>query len=153
VDFDARQAALAALETPDWSALVKSWPDGRLKLAWTRHLLRLRSELDGVFTDGDYQPLEVRGARADHIVAFVRRRGRSAAIVAVARQFAPFTKAGREWPTFDDFEATIDLTGYSVPGLAGNELPLARAFRDGPAAVIAARTTTAAKAARQRLRA
>jgi (1->4)-alpha-D-glucan 1-alpha-D-glucosylmutase len=153
VDFRARCAALAALQTPDWSALVKTWPDGRLKLAWTRHLLRLRDELDGVFTDGDYQPLEVRGADADHVVAFVRRRRRTAAIVAVARQLAPFTKAGREWPTFEAFDATVDLAGYAVPELAGNELPLAQAFRDVPAAVIAARAATAARAARLRLRA
>ena len=28
-----------------------------MKLAWTRHLLKLRTEMADVFTHGDYQPL------------------------------------------------------------------------------------------------
>ena len=65
VDFAARQAALASLEAPDWHGLIKTWPNGQLKLAWTRHLLKLRNELADVFAHGDYQPLEVSGrARA-----------------------------------------------------------------------------------------
>ena len=64
VDFAARHAALNALENPDWRGLSRSWPDGQLKLAWTRHLLKLRNGLADVFAQGDYQPLEVRGAHA-----------------------------------------------------------------------------------------
>src|SRR6202008_753974 len=45
VDFAARASALAARETPDWPRLLQQWPDGRLKLAWTRQLLKLRTEL------------------------------------------------------------------------------------------------------------
>ncbi|WP_035672293.1 malto-oligosyltrehalose synthase, partial [Bradyrhizobium liaoningense] len=130
VDFAARHAALSSLEAPDWSSLIKSWPDGRLKLAWTRHLLKLRNGLADVFAQGDYQPLEVRGAHADHVIAFARRHGRAAAIVVVGRHFAPFTQGGREWPGMESLDATIDITGYTVPGLAGNDLPLAQAFRD-----------------------
>ena len=55
VDFAARAKALASLEAPDWDHLVQNWSDGHLKLAWTRHLLKLRSELADVFTDGDYR--------------------------------------------------------------------------------------------------
>ncbi len=73
VDFAARHAALASPEAPDWRGPIKTWPDGRLKLAWTRHLLKLRHELADVFTHGDYQPLGVSGAHADHVVAFARR--------------------------------------------------------------------------------
>ena len=62
VDFAARAAALASLEKPDWDDLAQNWPDGHLKLAWTRHLLKLRTELADVFAHGDYQPL--RGERA-----------------------------------------------------------------------------------------
>ena len=39
VDFAARAAALPALENPDWAGLAQHWPDGHIKLAWTRHLL------------------------------------------------------------------------------------------------------------------
>ncbi|OAF13401.1 malto-oligosyltrehalose synthase [Bradyrhizobium centrolobii] len=153
VDFAGRHAALASLETSDWSHLIKTWPDGQLKFAWTRHLLRLRNQLADVFTRGDYQPLEVRGTHADHVIAFARRHGRAAAIMVVGRLFAPFTQAGREWPALENIDATVDMTGYTAPRLAGNELPLAQAFRDFPAAVIEARATTVAKPVRKRLRA
>jgi (1->4)-alpha-D-glucan 1-alpha-D-glucosylmutase len=153
VDFSARHAALAMLDNPDRNHLIKSWPDGQLKLAWTRHLLKLRNELPDVFARGDYQPLQVRGAHADHVVAFARRHGRAAAIVVVGRQFAPFTQAGREWPMLDGFDATIDVTGYHVPGLAGNDLLLAQALGNFPASVISARAAGAARPMRPRARA
>lgn len=152
VDFAARHAALNSLDNPDWTDLIKRWPDGQLKLAWTRRLLKLRGELGDVFAQGDYQPLAVRGAHADHVVAFARRYGRAAAIVVVGRQFVPFTQAGREWPTLDGFDATIDIAGYNVPGQANNDLPVAQSLRDLPATVIAARTAGAAKPARPRVR-
>ena len=81
VDFAERARALAALETPDWDRLAQDWPNGHLKLAWTRHLLKLRTELSDVFANGDYQPLEVSGPHRDHVIAFARRHGRDAAIV------------------------------------------------------------------------
>jgi (1->4)-alpha-D-glucan 1-alpha-D-glucosylmutase len=153
VDFAARQAALRSLEAPDWGGLIKTWPDAQLKLAWTRHLLRLRNDLADVFAQGEYQPLEVRGAHADHVIAFARRHGRATAIVVVGRQLAPFTQAGREWPTLEGFDATVDISGYTAPSLAGNELPLAQAFRDFPAAVIEARAASVIRHARKPARA
>ena len=50
VDFAARAACWPTLETPDWDSLAQNWPDGHIKLAWTRHLLKLRTELADVFT-------------------------------------------------------------------------------------------------------
>jgi (1->4)-alpha-D-glucan 1-alpha-D-glucosylmutase len=150
VDFAARHASLGLLDDPDWRSLITNWPDGRLKLAWTRHLLKLRSALSDVFTRGDYQPLDVRGAHADHVVAFARRHGHGAAIVVVGRQFVPFTQAGREWPAPEGFDATVDITGYTAAGLVGNELPLAQAFRDFPAFVIEARVASPIMPARQK---
>ena len=64
---------------------MREWPSGHLKLAWTRQLLKLRTELADVFTDGDYAPLEVTGQHRNHFIAFARRRGREAAIVVVPR--------------------------------------------------------------------
>ncbi len=153
VDFGARHAALNALDEPDWNALMARWPDGLIKLAWTRRLLKLRNALADVFTQGDYQPLAVQGTHADHVVAFARRHGRSAAIVVVGRHFAPLTQAGRDWPAPESFDATIDLTGYTAPGLAGGKLPLAQAFRDFPAFVVEARTASAVRPTRPRGRA
>jgi (1->4)-alpha-D-glucan 1-alpha-D-glucosylmutase len=152
VDFAARQTALTSLDAPDWRGLIKTWPNGQLKLAWTRHLLKLRNELADVFAQGEYQPLQVQGAHAHHVIAFVRRHGRTAAIVVVGRQFAPFTQEGRQWPAFEGVDATIDITGYTGPGFSGNQLPLAQAFRDIPAAVIEARAASSARPRQQRAR-
>src|ERR1700761_3338065 len=112
VDFDARSAVLAQVETADWDGLVQHWADGHLKLAWTRHLLKLRHELAEVFTDGDYQPIEVSGADDDHIVAFARRHGRDAAIVAVTKSLAPLSESGRGWPPPEAFKGALELKGY-----------------------------------------
>jgi len=65
VDFAARAAALGEVAAdPDWNALTAAWPDGRIKLALTRELLALRNAHPALFTDGTYQPIEVRAATA-----------------------------------------------------------------------------------------
>ena len=107
VDFAERAAVLASMETPDWESLAPNWPNGHLKLAWTRHLLKLRTELADVFAHGDYQPLQVSGPHRDHVIAFARRRGRDAAIVAVAKSFAPLSQGGRAWPRAEAFEGAL----------------------------------------------
>ena len=139
VDFAARASALAALETPDWKSLAQNWTDGRIKLAWTRHLLKLRAELADVFSHGDYQPLEVIGPHRDHVIAFARRHGGDAVIVAVAKSLAPLTQGGRVWPDAEAYDGAIVTRGYSLEGISGNELPLADAFRYLPAAVLKAK--------------
>ena len=153
VDFAARSAALDSLRTPDWARLTQDWTGGHIKLAWTAQLLKLRNELAGVFTYGDYQPLEVTGPHRDHVVAFARRRGNDAAIVAVARHFAPFTEAGRVWPRGESFEGTLNLSGYSVESFetAPAALPLSSLFRDLPAAALKAKLMAAEKPARKRV--
>jgi (1->4)-alpha-D-glucan 1-alpha-D-glucosylmutase len=153
VDFAARADALVALHTPDWEQLARSWPDGRLKLAWTAHLLKMRTELAEVFADGDHQPLEVSGPHRDHIVAFARRRGKNAAIVVAARWFAPFTQAGRIWPKADAFDATINVQGFTVEGDAdaGTEIRAASLFSYLPVAVLKAKALAAARSARKQV--
>ena len=155
VDFAERAAALAALASPDWQGLAHDWPDGHLKLAWTRHLLKLRTELADVFAHGDYQPLEVSGPHRDHVIAFARRRGRDAAITVVAKCFAPFTEGGRTWPRAEAFDATLDARGYSVQGFAeadASKLRLSDLFRHLPAAVLKAKWVGAARPVRKRAR-
>jgi (1->4)-alpha-D-glucan 1-alpha-D-glucosylmutase len=152
VDFAARVDALAALHTPDWDKLAQTWSDGRLKLAWTAHLLKIRNELAEVFADGDYQPLEVNGPHRDHIVAFARRRGRNAAIVVAARWFAPSTQGGRNWPKADAFDASIDVQGFAIEGDAdsGAALRASSLFQPLPVAVLRANVVSAARPARKK---
>jgi len=154
VDFAGRSLALSNLQAPGWQSLARDWPDGRLKLAWTAHLLRLRAELADVFTYGDYQPLDVSGPHRDHVVAFARRRGKDAAVVAVARLFAPFSQGGRVWPSADSFDATITLGDLSIDGLddARSELHLSELFQHLPVAVLPARLQMTTPA-RKRIRA
>jgi (1->4)-alpha-D-glucan 1-alpha-D-glucosylmutase len=152
VDFARRASVLATVEAPDWERLVQNWPDGHLKLAWTRHLLKLRNELADVFTHGDYQPLEVNGAHRDHVIAFARRHGHAAAITVVAKTLAPLSQAGRIWPRADDFEGTLNLAGFSVQGCAA-EVPLSALFRHLPATVLKAKVEAPVKPKRMRLRA
>jgi (1->4)-alpha-D-glucan 1-alpha-D-glucosylmutase len=104
------------MEEPDWERLVREWPTGHLKLAWTRQLLKLRAELPEVFTDGDYAPMEVTGQHRDHFIAFARRHGRDAAIVVIPRWFAAFTDQGRNWPVSQMYDSALNVGGYAVEG-------------------------------------
>ena len=156
VDFKVRASVLASMDTPDWENLVQNWSNGHLKLAWSKHLLRLRTGLAEIFAHGDYQPLEISGPHRDHVIAFARRRGRDAVITAVAKSFAAFSQVGRNWPRAEAFDAALDVSGYSVEGFAeadATELRLSELFRHLPAAVLKARFVGALKPARKRVRA
>ena len=155
VDFAERERVLASLEKLDWKRLVQDWPSGHLKLAWTRHLLKLRTELADVFASGDYEPLEASGPHRDHIIAFARRSGREAAIVVVAKSLAPFSEGGRIWPRPESFDGALRVSGYSVEGFAdadASQLRLFQLFRHFPAAVLRARFVGTIKPARKRKR-
>ncbi|MBV9558867.1 MAG: malto-oligosyltrehalose synthase [Bradyrhizobium sp.] len=151
IDFDARANMLEALKAPDWQALVQDWRSGRLKLAWTAHLLKLRHELAEVFTFGDYHPLEVSGTHRSHVIAFARRRGRDAAIVVAGRTFAPLSQGGRTWPSADVFDGFVDVSGFAMEDAGTSELPLATLFQHLPVALLKARMETPAKTARKRI--
>jgi (1->4)-alpha-D-glucan 1-alpha-D-glucosylmutase len=156
VDFAGRAAVLASLEAPDWESLAQNWSNGHLKLAWTRHLLKLRTELADVFAHGDYRPLEITGPHGDHVIAFARRHGRDAIITAVAKSFAPMSQGGRVWPRADAFDGALNLKGYSVEGMVSEagatEVRLSALFRHLPVAVLKARFEGALKPARKRNR-
>jgi (1->4)-alpha-D-glucan 1-alpha-D-glucosylmutase len=150
VDFAGRATVLSSVKTPDWENLARHWINGHLKLAWTRQLLNLRTELADVFADGDYQPLEVSGPHRDHVIAFARRHGRDAAVVAVAKSCAAFTEGGRTWPRADAFDGAIDLKEYATEA---GESELSTLFRHLPVAVLKASVAGASQPARKRIRA
>lgn len=152
VDFAARAMALGETDPPDWATLAAGWRDGRIKLAWTRHLLQLRAALPDVFTFGDYRPIAVHGADADHVIAFARSHGRDAVIVTVGRWFAGLTSEGRAWPD-KTFDAALATDGYAVNGRAANEAIAVRdLFKNFPAAVLRTTITAAPKRSSKRLR-
>ncbi len=126
VDFAKRASVLASVEIPDWENLVQHWPDGHIKLAWTRHLLKLRNELADVFTDGDYRPLQVTGRHRDHVIAFARDG---------TLDLGGYLREG-------------------ISGNAGAaEVQLSALFRHVPAVVLKASVAGALKPARKRVRA
>ncbi|MDP1027270.1 malto-oligosyltrehalose synthase [Sphingomonas sp. KR1UV-12] len=90
VDYDARAAALSA---------------GReSKLALIAELLALRRERPALFAVGRYVPVEVKGERADHVLAFLREDGEARLLVAVALRMA----AGGEPGWWGDTAVMVD---------------------------------------------
>jgi len=154
VDFAERADVLRQVERPDWETLVPDWPDGHIKLAWTRHLLKLRNELPEVFATGDYEPLEVSGRDSDHVIAFARRRGRHAVITAVTRWCGPLSEQGRVWPRGEAFEGELHIDGYSLEGFgkADKSVPLANLFKHLPVAALKAGYIGAGKPTAKRSR-
>jgi (1->4)-alpha-D-glucan 1-alpha-D-glucosylmutase len=104
--------------------------------------LKRRTEMAAVFTDGDYEPLEVTGPHAAHIIAFARRHQRDAAIVVIPRAFSEATQGGRHWPEATAFDATVIAPGYLVEGSAQKngaiQLSVAKLFRQIPMAIVKA---------------
>ncbi len=65
--------------------LVAHWPDGRIKLFLTAVGARARRARPDLFLDGDYRPLEVQGARSEHVIAFARHAGPDVLVAIVPR--------------------------------------------------------------------
>jgi (1->4)-alpha-D-glucan 1-alpha-D-glucosylmutase len=85
VDYAARERALA--ESVPVSDLLADWHDGRVKQAVIAQALQVRNEHPELFSDGVYQPLEVLGQQAEHVMAFARIQDNTRAIVVVPRLF------------------------------------------------------------------
>ncbi|MGV3485104.1 MAG: malto-oligosyltrehalose synthase [Planctomycetaceae bacterium] len=91
VDYDHQRAALKDLQAryqadPQglFRILGRDWSD-HLKLLVTMRVLDARRQHWPVFASGDYQPLEVEGDRARHLLAFARRHGDQWMMVVVPR--------------------------------------------------------------------
>ncbi|MBS1188595.1 MAG: bifunctional 4-alpha-glucanotransferase/malto-oligosyltrehalose synthase [Rhodocyclaceae bacterium] len=93
--------------------LVEDMADGRIKLYLTWCALQLRRRWPEVFRDGEYLPLAVAGARADHVCAFARQAGDRIAIAVVPRLLARMQgERGEGDGTINGWEDT----GVELPG-------------------------------------
>jgi (1->4)-alpha-D-glucan 1-alpha-D-glucosylmutase len=101
VDYTARDKALdneEALET-----LMANWSDGRIKQRVLSMLLHDRAKAPALYAEGDYQPLDVIGDKASHLLAFTRRHGTDTLVVVVPRLWGELTDgqppsvAGAAW--------------------------------------------------------
>ncbi|MGA7635077.1 MAG: malto-oligosyltrehalose synthase, partial [Terriglobales bacterium] len=90
VDFDKRAADLDELVKAGASGqiaqnLIECWHDGRIKLYLIWRALRFRQNHEGIFRDGDFLPLQVKGSYSRNLVAFARRHGASWVLTAAVR--------------------------------------------------------------------
>ncbi|WP_116828388.1 malto-oligosyltrehalose synthase [Pseudomonas syringae] len=83
VDYAARKQALA--EDASVTDLLTDWKDGRIKQALIAKVLNLRAEHPGLFSEGSYQPLEIKGSHAEQVMAFARETHGVRAIIVVPR--------------------------------------------------------------------
>jgi (1->4)-alpha-D-glucan 1-alpha-D-glucosylmutase len=103
VDFAERARLLEAIDeelerdsAQAFAEWLRRWQDGRVKLAVTRTLTKLRSREPELFGAGEYAPCEVTGPRADEVVAYCRRRERRVVLTAV-RRFPVRAERSRGW--------------------------------------------------------
>ncbi len=74
--------------------LVSEWRDGRIKQALIWRLLSARRQHERLFSEGTYEPLEVRGRFSDNAIAFARRLGEQYAVFIVPRLARPLLRSG-----------------------------------------------------------
>jgi (1->4)-alpha-D-glucan 1-alpha-D-glucosylmutase len=95
VDFAERSRLLEAVVCQGEADLpsavrdfVEHWSDGRIKLHVIHKTLRCRLKYDELFSKGDFLELEVRGARARHVIAYLRSLDGMHVLVIVPRWLA-----------------------------------------------------------------
>ncbi|KQX88045.1 malto-oligosyltrehalose synthase [Variovorax sp. Root473] len=96
VDYALREERLAALQAMEGQgdlaaqvrAMVDAPHDGRAKLWFIWRLLSLRRAQPLLFREGSYEPLQVEGPLARHVVAFARRHEGRMLVVITGRLFA-----------------------------------------------------------------
>jgi (1->4)-alpha-D-glucan 1-alpha-D-glucosylmutase len=152
VDYDERARILQAMQelaaAASGSALAQAVggfaatpSDGRAKMWLTWRLLALRQRWPALFRHGSYEPLEVRGERARHVIAFARRHDNRALVVIVVRLFARLGDAG--WGDtcvllpagLEAVPMEDEVTGLRHPP-GGTQLALASVLQGFPGAVL-----------------
>ena len=138
VDF-ARANACCGEPPADWPELAEDWPDGRIKLALTRQLLRCATTSRTYFSAAPTSRCRSAAPHAGHVIAFARTLKKRRIIVAVGRHFAPLTGGGRQWAS--GWSGSIEHRAARYESLIGeggrvDDLNLAALFRDIPVAVL-----------------
>jgi len=107
VDYSVRTESLDALlrkteaegELAVCRDVMATMEDGRVKLWTTHRALALRAATPEVFRRGEYVPLAVaEEEHAQHIIAFLRRRGEECVLVAVPRFACTLMRQRAEMP-------------------------------------------------------
>lgn len=96
--------------------LSKSIEDGRLKMFIMWIVLNFRKNNASLFQEGKYIPLEVKGEKAKHIVAFSRTCGEQHCLVLVSRFFLELMKNNPEIPSAEIWRNTFVQLPTSIQG-------------------------------------
>ncbi len=154
VDFQLRDQMLSELlrqyEAAPVGVAREAWAhpaDGRCKLLLTTLILRLRQARPELFRRGAYEPLELDGIAATRALAFARRLGDEAVVVAAPRLVTRALRAGLG-PVYGSTRMRLPtdlsgrrfrnvVTGVRVQPLEGG-LALGPLFTDFPVAVLEA---------------
>jgi len=95
VDFELRQKLLPELRAMSAQDVMKRWRDGLPKFWLMLRLLDLRRRSPGLFAEGTYEPLDIEGDGAAHVIAFARRSAEEWVMVAVPRLALSLTSPDR----------------------------------------------------------
>jgi (1->4)-alpha-D-glucan 1-alpha-D-glucosylmutase len=161
VDYEHRKRLLDSLQAKEAGDrasladdLLRSAPDGLIKMFVTTSALNYRQNNRDLFECGEYLPLQPAGERERHVVSFARKAGARTAIIIATRFFIRLTAGepvGRE--AWSDTAILMDnelegcyrdvFTGRSVHTRKrpngnddGNELPVAEALAHLPVALL-----------------
>lgn len=143
VDYLQRRSMLDSLATgvARVGEMVADWQSGRIKMFVLRTLLRLRRAQPDFFQSACYEPVEVTGVHAKHVVAFFRSDGTSSLLVAVPRLTAAlgFMPVGDAWAGEIRLREGAGTASWSsvftrkeIPG----RFELSRLFKELPFAVL-----------------
>ena len=124
---------------------MQTWPDGRIKLFLTKHLLQLRRGHADLFERGEYLPLHTSGTFAESCVSFVRRFNENW-IAVIAPRLASrvgFPPIGEAWqdtaihlPETLSLKDAHDLFTCTPVSVRDRQVKLAKALAVLPFAVI-----------------
>ena len=144
VDYDVRRKMLFGLKDASAEDLLRCWPDGRIKLLATQHLLHLRRKHAEFFRRSSYIPLQAIGAFADCVVAFAREDGEGCILVLATRLSSRlgFPATAERWkdtaiklPDSLPTNAMTEIFSKQQRRLSDNSLNLAEAMAVLPFAV------------------
>jgi (1->4)-alpha-D-glucan 1-alpha-D-glucosylmutase len=112
VDYKRRREMLEALPAAAPEELIRNWPDGRIKMFLTRHVLQFRREHVDLFQRGEYVPLVASGTFSECCVSFARSlAGKWIAVIAPRLSSRiGFPPVGERWKdTKIEFPETLSL--------------------------------------------
>ena len=105
VDYSKRAELLGSSPIESIDGLHVS--EDRLKLTVLQRLLNIRRERAALFTRGSYEPIEVRGSLAKHLVAFLRGAEDAQMVVVAPRLLAGLTRSEKAAPNWGDTEIVL----------------------------------------------